>query len=188
LGKQTANLIPQATLVEFPGLGQPLKLKTLWSFIMYCLNGSIKTENLFAQSKMCIVRRSTNNRAEIRYDVGLNTHSKTALKHILFVCSQNRLRSPTAEHIFSDYPGIECTSAGTNQGADNPLTPELIEWADLIFVMENTHRKRMASKFQRHLAKARIICLGIPDDYEFMDPELVTLLQAKVTPFLPDCA
>jgi predicted protein tyrosine phosphatase len=61
------------------------------------------------------------------------------VKHVLFICSQNRLRSPTAEQVFSGYPGVECASAGLNRDADHPLTPELVEWAELIFVMEKAH-------------------------------------------------
>lgn len=107
------------------------------------------------------------------------------MKHVLFICSQNRLRSPTAEHVFADAAGIECTSAGLNNDADNPVTGELIEWADYIFVMEKAHRNKLSSKFKRYLANKRIICLDIPDEYEFMDPVLVRLLKAKVTRFLP---
>ncbi len=107
------------------------------------------------------------------------------MKHVLFICSQNRLRSPTAEQIFSNHPGIECASAGLNKDADNPVAPELLEWAELIFVMEKTHRTKLSSKFRRHLADKPVICLDIPDAYEFMDPQLVRLLHAKVTPFLP---
>jgi len=105
--------------------------------------------------------------------------------NVLFVCSQNRLRSPTAEQVFASHASIECASAGLNQDAENPVTPELLEWAHLIFVMEKAHRTRLSQKFKRHLAKARIICLDIPDDYEFMDPALVKLLQTKVVRFLP---
>jgi predicted protein tyrosine phosphatase len=103
------------------------------------------------------------------------------MKHVLFICSQNQLRSPTAEHVFSDHPGIECASAGTNHHADNPLTAELVEWADLIFVMEKAHRNKLLAKFKPHIDRQRIICLDIPDEYEFMDPALVRLLEAKVT-------
>jgi predicted protein tyrosine phosphatase len=60
------------------------------------------------------------------------------LKNILFVCSQNKLRSPTAEQVFAEWPGIEVSSAGTNNDAENPLSTELIEWADILFVMERT--------------------------------------------------
>lgn len=107
------------------------------------------------------------------------------MKHVLFICSQNRLRSPTAEHVFADVEGIECTSAGLNNDAENPVTGELIEWADYIFVMEKAHRNKLSSKFKRYLANQRIICLDIPDEYEFMDPVLVRLLKAKVSRFLP---
>lgn len=100
--------------------------------------------------------------------------------HVLFVCSQNRLRSPTAEQVFADWPGIEVTSAGLNDGAANPVTPELLKWADTIFVMEGEHRTRLNHKFKPHLNKQRVICLGIPDKFRFMDPELVTLLKHTV--------
>ena len=107
------------------------------------------------------------------------------MKHVLFVCSQNRLRSPTAEQVFSSHPGIECASAGTNHDADNPLTPELVEWADIIFVMETSHRDKLASRFKLNLANQQVVCLDIPDEYEYMDPGLVRLLRAKVLRFLP---
>jgi predicted protein tyrosine phosphatase len=106
------------------------------------------------------------------------------LKRVLFVCSQNKLRSPTAEQVFSTWPDVEADSAGTNHDAENPLTGELVEWAQIIFVMERTHRNKLTKRFKRHL-KARVICLNIPDDYAFMDPELVSLLRARVAPHLP---
>ena len=107
------------------------------------------------------------------------------MKHVLFVCSQNRLRSPTAEQVFSKRADIEVDSAGTNNDADNPLTAELVEWADIIFVMEKAHRNKLQQRFRRHLKKARVICLDIPDEFEFMDPMLVRLLEAKVPRYLP---
>ncbi|MDX8432355.1 low molecular weight protein tyrosine phosphatase family protein [Mesorhizobium abyssinicae] len=106
------------------------------------------------------------------------------MKNILFVCSQNRLRSPTAEQVFSGRRDIEVASAGTNHDADNPLTHELVAWADIIFVMEKAHRAKLQKKFKTSLKRARVICLDIPDDYEFMDPELVRLLEAKVPRYL----
>ncbi|MDY7539727.1 low molecular weight protein tyrosine phosphatase family protein [Undibacterium sp. RTI2.1] len=106
-------------------------------------------------------------------------------KNVLFICSQNRLRSPTAEQVFANHPGIETSSAGLNHDAENPVTPELVEWADLIFVMEKAHRNKLSAKFKKQLSKAKVICLDIPDDYEFMDPMLIRLLHAKVSRFLP---
>ena len=110
------------------------------------------------------------------------------MKNVLFICSQNRLRSPTAENIFSDHPAIEVSSAGTKPDADNPLTSELVKWADIIFVMERTHRRKLQQRFRSALRGQRIICLDIPDDYAFMDPALVALLHVRVTRHLPTSA
>jgi len=105
--------------------------------------------------------------------------------NILFVCSQNKLRSPTAEQIFADHPGVETDSAGTNKDAENPLSFELVRWADMIFVMEKTHRNKLQKRYRAALGDARVICLDIPDDYEFMDEALIELLKVKVSRFLP---
>lgn len=107
------------------------------------------------------------------------------MKHILFVCSQNRLRSPTAEQIFSTRTDFAVSSAGTNHDAENPITDELIQWADLIFVMERHHRNKLQKRFRSAIKDKRIVCLEIPDDYEFMDPGLVRLLQTKMARYLP---
>lgn len=106
------------------------------------------------------------------------------MKHLLFICSQNKLRSPTAEAVFSGIPGIDVDSAGLNNDAIVPLSPEQVRWADVIFVMEKTHRGKLNRKFKRHLKRQRVIVLGIPDDYDYMDPALVQLLKVKVKPFL----
>ncbi len=104
---------------------------------------------------------------------------------VLFVCSQNRLRSPTAEQVFSTWPGIDVSSAGLNHDAENPVTPELVEWADIIFVMEKAHRNKLVKQFKHSLKNARIICLHILDEFEYMAPPLVSILNAKVSKFLP---
>jgi predicted protein tyrosine phosphatase len=106
------------------------------------------------------------------------------MKRVLFICSQNKLRSPTAEAVFAGRPDVEVDSAGLNNDAIVPLTPEQVEWADLIFVMEKPHQEKLKRKFKRHLNGQRIIVLGIPDNYAAMDPALVELLKVKVTPFL----
>lgn len=107
------------------------------------------------------------------------------MRKVLFICSQNRLRSPTAEQVFADWPGVETASAGLNNDAENPLTPELLEWADLVFVMERAHRNKLSSRFRAHLGRQRVVCLDIPDEYDYMDPMLVRLLRVKVPPHLP---
>lgn len=106
-------------------------------------------------------------------------------RNVLFVCTQNRLRSPTAEQVFADWPGVETQSAGLGNDAGNPVSPELLAWADLIFVMEQAHRNKLSAKFRTCLGGKRIICLDIPDQYGYMDPLLVQLLQRKVSRFLP---
>lgn len=103
---------------------------------------------------------------------------------LLFICSQNRLRSPTAEQVFADRPGIETASAGTNRGADTPLSAELVEWAEVIFAMEKQHQRKLSQDFGQHLRGKQVVCLGIPDDYEYMQPELVDLLESKVLKYL----
>ena len=106
-------------------------------------------------------------------------------RNVLFICSQNRLRSPTAEQVFAGWPGIETSLAGLNHDAENPVTPELLQWADTIFVMERAHRSKLSARFKPYLGSKRVICLEIPDEYEFMDPGLVRLLEAKVPRHLP---
>ena len=107
------------------------------------------------------------------------------MKHILFICGQNRLRSPTAEQVFADWPGIETASAGLSNDAAIPVSAELVVWADLIFVMEKTHRTKLSRHFRKSLADTPVICLDIPDDYDCMAPALVKLLNARVPRYLP---
>lgn len=102
------------------------------------------------------------------------------MKNLLFICSQNKLRSPTAEHVFAKWRDIETDSAGLNNDAEVQLSGEQIEWADIIFVMEKTHRSKLSRKFKRHLGGKRVVCLDIADNYEYMDPDLVKLLETKV--------
>lgn len=106
------------------------------------------------------------------------------MKKLLFICSQNRLRSPTAEVIFNQMDDIEALSAGTDPGADNPIDAELILWADTIFFMEKRHKNKISQKFKTQLKDKRLICLDIPDDYEYMDETLQRILKAKVIPLL----
>jgi predicted protein tyrosine phosphatase len=103
---------------------------------------------------------------------------------ILFICSRNRWRSPTAEDIFRDYEGLETDSAGLDSDAEVSLCSEALDWADIIFVMEQAHRSKLSKHFQPWLNGKRIVCLNIPDQYRYMDPALVKILKAKVLPLL----
>jgi predicted protein tyrosine phosphatase len=106
------------------------------------------------------------------------------VKNILFICGANKLRSPTAEQLFSRYLNIETDSAGLNAEADVRVSPEQIEWADVIFVMEKSMRTKLAKQFRKHLGSKRVVCLDIPDKYTYMQAELVVLLEKKVRPLL----
>ncbi len=100
--------------------------------------------------------------------------------NLLFVCSENRLRSPTAEAVFSEYEGVNAIGAGTNSDAETVLSGDLIEWADVVLVMEQSHRHKVSKKYQDLLKSKRLVCLDIPDNYDCMQPELIKLLKAKV--------
>ena len=104
--------------------------------------------------------------------------------NVLFLCSRNRRRSPTAERVFADREGVETDSAGLAPDAELRVSLDQLQWADLIVVMEKSHRSTLTRRFGRQLARARVVCLDIPDRYDFMDPELVDLLERKMAPFL----
>ena len=108
-----------------------------------------------------------------------------SVKRILFLCSRNKLRSPTAEAIFADNQAIAVDSAGLNNDAEVPLSEEQVLWADLVIVMEKVHRNRLNLKFKSSLAGKRIAVLNIPDEYDYMDPALVALLKVRCAPYLP---
>ncbi|GAU01776.1 low molecular weight protein tyrosine phosphatase family protein [Burkholderia stabilis] len=102
----------------------------------------------------------------------------------LFICSRNRLRSPTAEAVFAAWPGVETDSAGLAPDADTRLCAEQLDWAEIVFVMERAHKARLSAQFGAQLKHKKIVCLDIPDRYGFMQPELVALLERKAGPFL----
>lgn len=102
------------------------------------------------------------------------------MKKVLFVCTQNRLRSPTAEKVFSNYDGLKVRSAGLDPHARKHLTSDMIKWADIIFVMERVHQENIKNKYQEELKGKKLICLNIPDEYDFMQAELIDILKEKI--------
>ena len=106
------------------------------------------------------------------------------MKRFLFICSQNKLRSPTAEQVFSHYPNIEVRSAGLNNDAVYHLSSEDLLWAEYIFVMEKAHKNKLQKKFKEFIKNQRIIVLDIPDEYEYMDPILIDELKRKVIKYI----
>jgi predicted protein tyrosine phosphatase len=104
--------------------------------------------------------------------------------NILFVCSRNQWRSPTAEKIYRNHPNLSVKSAGTEPSARIKLTSKIINWADVIFVMEKRHKQRMLEKFPVDMEEKQIIVLDIPEDYQFMDSELIEDITTKVNHYI----
>ena len=106
--------------------------------------------------------------------------------NILFVCSKNKWRSRTAETIFKNHQAISVKSAGTDEGAVVKLSTKHLTWADLVFVMEDKHRQIIRKKFREEFDADKIIVLDIPDEYKYMDEELIATLKLAVSPYLDD--
>jgi predicted protein tyrosine phosphatase len=102
------------------------------------------------------------------------------MMNLLFICSKNKLRSPTGENVFNQYEGINAIGAGINKDSATPVSGDLIEWADIIFVMEQTHKNKVSKKFMPLLKNKKLVCLAIPDNYALMEPALIELLKRKV--------
>jgi predicted protein tyrosine phosphatase len=103
---------------------------------------------------------------------------------LLFVCSRNKRRSLTAEKWLDGFDGLEVRSAGTQPGARVALTAGLIGWADVIFWMEKSHLNRARERFAMEIDQAENVVLHIPDDFEFMQTELIEELRAKLEDYL----
>ena len=104
--------------------------------------------------------------------------------HVLFVCSRNQWRSPTAEAVFRDDPRVAVRSRGTAQSAVRKIGANDLDWADVVMVMEDQHRKRLAREFPELARERSIHVLDIPDEYRIMDPDLINLIRASVEPII----
>lgn len=101
--------------------------------------------------------------------------------NVLFICSRNNWRSPTAEEIYKNNQNLNVKSAGTEPSARIKVNYKLIEWADIIFAMEKRHKQRLIEKFPLECSSKNIVILDIPDEYEFMDEELIETIKASVS-------
>ncbi len=104
--------------------------------------------------------------------------------NLLFICSRNQWRSPTGEEIYKNRPGLNVRSAGTEPSARIRLSAKTLAWADVIFVMEKKHKQRIKEKFGDELDHQTIVILDIPDEYQFMDEELIEDITSKVDSYL----
>ena len=103
---------------------------------------------------------------------------------ILFVCSANRDRSPTAEHIYKNHPALEVKSAGVSMYARQPVTKELLKWADAVLCMEERHKYLIMRDYEDSTAGKTVVSLDIGDDYRHFHPDLVKILNEKVDAWL----
>ncbi len=104
-------------------------------------------------------------------------------KKLLFVCTVNLNRSPTAEALFKGSKKYQAKSVGINQLAKTVISGQAIRWADIVFCMENIHKEYILENFPEVNSK-EIIVLNIPDIYIKDDPELVNLLKKKLKSFI----
>ena len=104
------------------------------------------------------------------------------MKRVLFVCTANVDRSPTAAKLLEDQPGFVTLSAGTWSHASTAVTQDLLDWADVVFVMESRHRDQVMAISGDVLSK--VVVLDVPDVYVRDDPELVALLKLRLAQHL----
>jgi predicted protein tyrosine phosphatase len=110
--------------------------------------------------------------------------SETRPLRVLFVCQYNRSRSATAERVFCKDPRLDVRSAGTSADALVKVNARMLEWADIIFIMDPGQQQWLDERFAGNPALTRIINLDIADNYTFLDPQLVTLLQERANPHI----
>jgi predicted protein tyrosine phosphatase len=102
----------------------------------------------------------------------------------LFVCGKARARSPTAAQVFAEWPGVSADFGGLSTDADDALSADQIDWADLILVMEQRHLTRLTDRFGNRMSGKRVVTLNIRDRYVFMEPGLIEELIERAGPHL----
>jgi len=105
-------------------------------------------------------------------------------KRVLFVCTQNKVRSLTAENLYRARPDLEVKSCGTANFARIQISPDLVKWADAVFTFDDTQTAVLASDFRKDVAEKPVVCLGLPDVFTYKSDALVVKLIAKLDPYL----
>ena len=108
----------------------------------------------------------------------------TKPKRVLFVCEGNVHRGPTAEWLYSITPGIQVRSAGLATSARVQVTEALLTWANSVFIMERRLVTLLRRRFEPLLTDKELVCLDVPDDFQFRQSELVVILVERLTPYL----
>jgi predicted protein tyrosine phosphatase len=104
------------------------------------------------------------------------------LSSLLFICSKNQWRSPTAELLFKDSEHHVARSAGTSDKARTRISQKIVDWADILFFMERKHKEMVTFRFD--VTGKVLIILDIEDDYPFGDEELIIILRASLADYL----
>lgn len=104
--------------------------------------------------------------------------------NVLFICSRNQWRSPRAEAIWRKHPALSVRSAGTSPNARHHVSEDDLRWCETIFVMEEKHQSRLRAEYGRLVEHIPIHVLDIPDEYRYMDPDLVVELRNSVAQIL----
>ncbi|UKJ09110.1 protein tyrosine phosphatase [Solitalea lacus] len=98
--------------------------------------------------------------------------------NILFVCEYNKMRSPTAASIYAADKRFNVKSAGVDQSAEKVVKKEDLEWADYVITMEKEQAHKLQSMFPEQFPQTIVLSLFIPDQYQFMQPELIEELKS----------
>lgn len=102
------------------------------------------------------------------------------MSNLLFICSKNQWRSPTAGMLFKNHPDHQARSAGTSDKAKIKVNEKLLAWADVIFVMERRHKQLLNQRFPLILTGKILIVLDIEDNFSYGDEELIEILKEKL--------
>ncbi len=119
----------------------------------------------------------------------MNKNNNEIAEHpinILFICSKNQWRSPTAETIYQEHPQVNARSAGTANSSKRKVSLRDLEWADLLIVMEEKHLSRLREEYRNHTISIKSYVLDIPDEYGYMDPDLISELRNAVDPIIEE--
>lgn len=100
-------------------------------------------------------------------------------RKILFVCTINKMRSATAHRLYEEDERFIVKSAGTDKNAAVVLDTHLLQWADTVVVMEKEHRNFIRKHYPEIYDAKKIVCLYIPDLYDYMQAELIAMLKDK---------
>ena len=106
------------------------------------------------------------------------------MTNALFICSKNQWRSPTGEQVWKNHPEVSVRSAGISPKARRIVSAKDVQWADIIFVMEQKHKNRLKAQFTRLLTYKDIHVLDIPDEYQYMDEELIEIMKQSISSYL----